>query len=83
MNYGQLRRVISILLFFVSITMFVTGAILYLKTTNVLYKLVEWVPTKNVDVLHIYVGFAMSGLALIHIYLNWPVLKGYFKPRKR
>lgn len=83
MNIAQLRRIVSILLFIVSIIVFVTGVILYLKTTNVLYTLVEWASTKSVVTLHTYSGFAMVGLALIHIYLNWPALKSYFKPRKK
>lgn len=83
MNIVQLRRIVSILLFIALIIVSFTGIILYLKTTNVLYTLVEWAPTKSIDTLHTYSGFAMAGLALIHVYLNWTALKSYFKPRRK
>ncbi len=83
MNTVWIRRIVSMALFLASMLVFASGAILFLKTTNVLYRVVDWVPTNIVDEVHTYAGFVISGLAVIHIYLNWPTLKSYFKLLKR
>ena len=72
----QIRRITSILLFIASIVVFLTGVILYLETTKILYK---YVTIPYARLIHTYTSFIVSGIALIHIYLNWNILKKYFK----
>ncbi len=83
MSYIKVRMIVSILLLFTSAVLLVTGIILYLKTTHILHAIVKQVPARVASTLHIYLGFTTAGLALMHVYLNWPVLKSYFKPKKK
>jgi len=82
MNVYNLRRIVSICLLISALLVFVSGIILYLRTTNVLYRAVVWMPGWIVDDIHIYAGFVVSGLAIMHVYLNWNALKSYFKRKK-
>ncbi len=81
MSYIKIRMVVSTLLLITSTILLITGIILYLKSTHVLYIFVRRAPARGIGTLHTYLGFTVAGLALIHVYLNWPVLKSYFKRR--
>lgn len=82
MNMYNIRRIVSICLLISAILVFISGVVLYLRTTNVLYRAVIWIPAWIIDYIHVYAGFVASGLAIIHVYLNWNALKNYFKHRK-
>ena len=70
-----IRRISSILLFVSAIVVFVTGLLLLLQTTTVLYK---YVPSNaNIRMLHTYSSFIASGISIVHVYLNWNTLKRY------
>ena len=71
----QVRRIVSIILLVSWIISFITGVILYLKTTKIIYKGLEILPTPRL--LHTYSSFIMSGIAIIHMYLNWNSIKRY------
>ena len=71
----QIRRIVSIILFVSWIISFITGVILYLKTTKIIYKGLEILPSPGL--LHTYSSFIMSGVAIIHMYLNWNCIKSY------
>ncbi len=81
-NIYGLRRIVSICLLISAILVFVSGIVLYLRTTHVLYRAVIWIPAWIIDDIHVYAGFVVSGLAIIHVYLNWNALKNYFRRRK-
>ncbi len=81
MNTYNIRRIVSICLLISAILVFISGIVLYLRTTNVLYHAVIWIPAWIIDYIHVYAGFVASGLAIIHVYLNWNALKNYFKRR--
>jgi len=83
MSSVKLHMIISTLLLFTSVIVLVTGIILYLKTTNILSMPVRHVPMKSISTIHIYFGFITAGIALIHVYLNWPALKSYFRSGRR
>ncbi|NPA98851.1 MAG: DUF4405 domain-containing protein [Crenarchaeota archaeon] len=82
MNIYTVRRIVSICLLISAILVFISGIILYLRTTHVLYRAVVWIPGWAIDNIHVYAGFVVSGLAIIHVYLNWNALKSYFKRKK-
>ena len=71
----QVRRIISLILLFAGLVSFITGLILFLKTTKVIYGAIEFLPSPRL--LHTYSSFIASGAAIIHIYLNWNCIKRY------
>ncbi len=74
-----IRMVVSLGLLVTATLIILTGIILYLNTTESLYRLVEWFPVALADDIHTYAGFVMAGLTIIHIYLNCGSKESYIK----
>ena len=65
----EIRRIVSITLLLVGLISFLSGLALFLKSTNVLYRLVP-IPTRTISQVHVLSSFIAAGIAIIHIYLN-------------
>jgi len=65
----EIRRIVSITLLLVGLLSFLSGLALFLKSTNVLYKLVP-IPTRTISQVHVLSSFIAAGIAITHIYLN-------------
>ncbi len=75
----KLRRYTSIILLISGILTGISGIILYLYSTQYLYRLVGFTPGWLISDIHIYASFVAAGASIIHIYLNWRSLLNYFK----
>jgi len=73
------RMVVSFGLLITAALVILTGVVLYLSTTQYLYRVVAWFPATLADDVHTYAGFVMAGLTIAHIYLNWGSIKSYIR----
>ncbi|WP_461865450.1 DUF4405 domain-containing protein [Thermococcus sp.] len=73
----KLRMWVSLILFFLWLVTGISGVFLLIAPLLAYFKIS--VPMSLIDTLHIYLGFAFFGLSVVHIALNWPAMKGYFK----
>ncbi len=76
----EVGRDVSIALLLVGLLSFLSGLALFLKSTNVLYKLIP-IPTRTISQVHVLSSFIAAGIAIIHIYLNRRALINYFKKK--
>ncbi len=79
-----LRKIVSLSLFVLWVVTGITGILLLIGP--LLAKIEVYVPTV-IPGIHTYVGFGALGISMIHIALNWDVLKSYMgikpKPKAR
>lgn len=73
------RMVVSFGLLITAALVMLTGVVLYLSTTQYLYRVVAWFPADKADMIHTYAGFVMAGLSVVHVYLNWGSIKSYIR----
>ncbi len=82
MNVVKVRKATSITLLVSWILSFVSGFILFIKSTSSLYWLVP-VNAAKVSMLHTYSSFVMAGASILHIYLNKNAIVQYLKSLKK
>ncbi len=73
----KLRMWVSLILFFLWLITGISGVFLLMAPILVYFKVS--LPMSLIDALHVYLGFAFFGLSVVHIALNWPAMKSYFK----
>ncbi len=74
---ATLRMWVSIVLFVLWLITGISGVFLLIGPLAA--KLGIPLPVSLMDTLHIYLGFAFFGLSVVHLALNWPAMKSYFR----
>ncbi len=77
------RMAVSFGMLVTAVLVIFTGIVMYLSTTQYLYRLVAWFPADKADTIHTYAGFVMAGLSVAHLYLNWNSVKSYVRILKQ
>ncbi len=76
----KIRKYTSLTLLISWLVAAVTGSLLLISP--LLARIGYYLPPAIPD-LHTYVGFVALGISVIHIALNWNVLKAYVVPKKK
>lgn len=82
MNVIKVRKVTSLTLLVSWVLSFVSGFILFIKSTATLYWLVP-VDAAIISTLHTYSSFVMAGASIMHIYLNKNAIMQYLRSLKK
>ncbi len=74
---AKLRMWVSLILFVLWLITGISGVFLLIGPLAA--RLGASLPVALMDTIHTYVGFAFFGLSVVHLALNWPAMKSYFR----
>ncbi|WP_297090265.1 DUF4405 domain-containing protein [Thermococcus sp.] len=74
---AKLRMWVSLILFVLWLITGISGVFLLIGPLAA--RLGVSLPVSLMDTVHTYVGFAFFGLSVVHLALNWPAMKSYFR----